>query len=314
MREKPWSDLQTLIALIALYRRLRPHLVHHVTAKPVLYGTIAARLNRVPAVVNAMMGLGDAFAADTAGDHFWRLATITLFRMFVRHPRMLIIIQNRDDLHALLQARMVAEEKVRLIRGSGVDPDYFIPSARGTPSVPTVLCTARVVVTKGIVELVEAARQLRAEGVRARFVLAGDRDTGSGKTIADASFDPWVRDGVLEYAGLVDDVRVLYAAADIACLPSWREGLPKALLEAASCALPIVTTDVPGCREVVLEGESGFLVPVRAAGPLAAALRKLIEDAELRATMGKRGRQLVIEEFSLQRVIEDTLAVYAELG
>jgi glycosyltransferase involved in cell wall biosynthesis len=313
LRRKPWSDLLTLIDLLRLYRRLRPELVHHVTFKAVLYGTIAARVNRVRAVVNAMTGLGDVFAAHGgAGDRVWRAITLALFRAFVRHPRMRVIVQNPDDLRELLAARTVREDDTVLIRGSGVDPDAFAPAVRAPNGVPVVLFAGRIVRTKGIAELVAAARLLRAGGVRARFVVAGDRDRDSGAAIPDATFDSWLPD--VEYAGFLDDVRPLYAASDVVCLPSWGgEGVPKALLEAAACALPIVTTDVPGCRDAVRDGENGLLVPPRDAPALATALRTLIEDPALRARLGRRGREIAIEEFSLQRVIGETLEVYGAL-
>lgn len=314
LRKKPWSDLLTLLDLTMLYRKVRPSLVHHVTFKAVLYGTIAARLNRLPAVVNAMTGLGDVFAANSRGDRVWRAITIFLFRLFVRHRRMRVILQNRDDVETLIGAGVVAREQTVLIRGSGVDPSYFVPVVRDGDSIPTVLCAARIVETKGIAEFVAAARVLRDRGVRARLVLAGDRDPDSGKSISDALFDEWLHDRAVEYIGMQTDMREVYAAAQIVCLPSWGgEGVPKTLIEAASCAIPIVTTDVPGCRDIVRDGENGMLVPARTVEPLAAALRKLIEDPALRRRMGDRGREIVIAEFSLQQVIDDTLRVYADL-
>jgi glycosyltransferase involved in cell wall biosynthesis len=314
LRKRPWSDLLTLIDLITLDRQIRPSLVHHVTFKAVLYGTIAARLNRVPVVVNAMTGLGDVFAANGIADQIWRTITIVLFRVFVRHRRMRIILQNEDDVETLIAAGVATRAQAILIRGSGVDPSHFVPAPRHAEAIPMVVCASRIVETKGIAEFIAAARALRKEGVLARFVLAGDRDTDSGKSISDALFDEWLHDGAVEYAGMQDDIRELYAAAQIVCLPSrGGEGVPKALIEAASCALPIVTTDVPGCRDIVRDGVNGFLVPARSVEPLAAALRTLIEDPALRDRMGRRGREIVIAEFSLQHVIDATLAVYTDL-
>lgn len=314
LRKKPWSDLQTLFDLIALYRNVKPTLVHHVTLKAVLYGTIAARVNRVPIVVNAMTGLGDVFAANGTSDRIWRAVTTYLFRMFVRHRRMRVILQNKDDAETLVEAGAVAREQTVLIRGSGVDPSYFAPTTLQEPQTAMVLCASRIVETKGIGEFVAAARALREQGVRARFVLAGDRDTSSGKSISDARFNEWLCDGEVEYLGMIDDMRDLYAQAQVFCLPSWGgEGVPKALIEAASCALPIVTTDVPGCHDVVRDGENGLLVPPRAVEPLTAALRRLIEDPALRKRLGDRGRDIVIAEYTLQHVIDATLAVYTDL-
>ena len=313
LRQKPWNDLLTLIDLIALYRRLKPSIVHHVTLKPAVYGTIAARIRRVGAVVNTIPGLGEVFVANTPADRFWRAIVLALFRTMVRHRRMKVIVQNADDLRTLLETGAVKKEQTVLIWGSGVDPDLWQlppPPSR----VPTVTCASRIVETKGIAELVAAARLLRARGVKARFLLAGDRDSGNSKAFSDATFDAWLAEGVVEYLGWRANMLEIYAETDIVCLPSWGgEGVPKTLIEASSCELPVVTTDVPGCRDLVRHGESGFVVPPRAVEPLADARQTLIEDAELRRRMGRRGREIVIERFSLAIVNEETLAVYDAL-
>ncbi len=313
LRQKPWSDLESLIDLIRLNRRLRPTLVHHVTFKAVLYGTIAARLSGARGVVNAMTGLGDVFDGQTVSDRFWMRLTIALFRTFVRHERMRVIVQNPDDLNLLVHAGAVRKDQARLIRGSGVDPDWFAPVPRPDPAVPAVMFVGRVVSSKGVPEFVEAARRLRGEGVRARFLIAGEIDRESGHALSLARIEEWQREGSIEYLGFYRDPRPLYAMADVICLPSHREGLPKALLEAASCALPIVTADTPGCREIVADGQNGLLVPIRDAVALAAAMRRLISDPALRQRMGAAGRRRVIEDFSLSSVIAQTLAVYDEI-
>lgn len=314
LRKKPWSDLLTLIDLNMLYRRIKPDIVHHVTFKAVLYGTIAARLHGIRAVVNAVTGLGEVFAADTASDRFWRALTIFLFRTFVRARHMRLLVQNEDDLRVLVETGAANAEQTVLIRGSGVDPDSFTPFSPRADGVRTVSCASRIIETKGIGDFVAAARRLRAESVHARFLLAGNRDSDSGKSIPTATFDAWLRSGDIEYLGMCDDVREVYARTDIVCLPSWGgEGVPKALIEAAACELPIVTTDVPGCSDIVRQNENGLLVPPRDIDSLVVALRTLIDDPERCRRMGKRGRELVLAEFSLSMVIEATLAVYAEL-
>jgi glycosyltransferase involved in cell wall biosynthesis len=313
MRRKPWSDLQSLFDVIRLYRRLRPALAHHVSFKAVLYGTIAARLARVRGVVNAMTGMGDVFAAHSFSDRIWRSIIIMLFRIFVRHERMIVIAQNVEDVDLMISVGVIRREQVRLIRGSGVDPDSFVRAKRKT-EIPVVAFVGRAIETKGIIEFAAAARRLREQGVRARFVVAGARDDGSGKVIPNRIFDDWISRGDIEYLGLRDDAREIYAVADIVCLPSWGgEGVPKVLIEAASCELPIVTTDVPGCHDIVRNGENGLLVAPHTVEPLAEAIRKLVDDPALRAQMGARGRQIVKEEFSLRRVVDSTLDVYAEL-
>lgn len=314
MRRKPWSDLQSILDTVRLYRALRPDLVHHVTFKAILYGTIAARIARVRAVVNAMTGLGDVFVGHAASDRAWRFVITMLFRVFVRHPRTTMIVQNEHDSEVMRENGIVSEGNVVLIRGSGVDPDVFHPIARPQRSAPVVAFVGRITETKGIGDFAAAARHLRETGVNARFVAAGMRDDGSGKVIGQRRFDEWISRGDFEYLGLREDVREVYAVADIVCLPTWGgEGVPKALIEAAACELPSVATEVPGCGDIVRNGENGFLVPPHDPARLAAALRVLIEDPESRARMGSRGRRIVIDEFSLERVVGETLGVYTRL-
>lgn len=315
IRKKPWVDLLTLLDLSTLYRKLRPSLVHHVTFKAVLYGTIAARLNGTPAVVNAMTGLGEAFASQTFADRFWRKVTTVLFRLFVNHPRMAIVLQNEDDLRLLREKKLIGRKQATVIRGSGVDPTWYAPSAtRRERSTETVVFTGRLTETKGLGDLAEAARTLRNRGRSTRFVVAGPRDPLNAKEIPNRLIDGWTRDGLIEYAGLVEDVRPTLHLADVFCLPSWGgEGVPKSLIEAASCGVPIVTTDVPGCRDIVRDGENGILVPPRRPEAIAAALETLLENPELRRDMGRRGREIVIEGFTLERVVRETLGLYCGL-
>lgn len=314
LRRKPWSDLQSLVDLLRLNRKLRPSLVHHVTFKAVLYGTIAARIAGARAIVNAMTGLGEVFDQATRTDRFWVRVTLGLFRRFVHHDRMAVILQNPDDLELLVGEGALRRDQARLIRGSGVDPEVFCPVKREPSAIPLILFIGRVISTKGVREFVEAARRLRSRGVGARFALAGELDDGSGRAMARDEVDAWERAGIIEYLGFHRDPRPIYALADVVCLPSYRvEGLPKVLLEAASCEIPIVTTDTPGCREIVVDGENGILVPPRDAEAVAAALKRLIDDPALRGRMGKRGRQKVIEEFSIEQVIAETLTVYRDV-
>lgn len=311
---RPWGELLTFLDLLRLYRSTRPQLVHHVTFKPILYGTFAARLAGVPAVVNSMPGLGDAHTSDSPRDRLWVWASNLALKWFARHPRMRWILQNRDDLATLEQAGVMRESEVVLIPGAGVDTEAFQPAKRERPEAPPVVAyVGRVVYAKGLREFVGAARRLRAGGVRARFVIAGGLDAGSLTAIDETTLAEWTRDGVVEYAGHLDDVRPLLATVDIVCLPSYREGMPKSLLEAAACGLPVVATDVPGCRDVVVEGDTGYLVPPRDVEKLAEALAKLIRNPDLRARMGARGRARVIERFTARSSIERTLRVHEEL-
>lgn len=307
----PLREAGTFMELLRLYRRLRPDIAHHVTIKPVLYGGVAARTTNVPVVVHAVSGLGYVFLADGIAGALTRRSVRLAYRLALRHPNQAVIFQNADDLGTFVSHDIVQPDDAVLVRGSGVDTDVFTPSQlpiRADP--PVVVLAARMLRHKGVDEFVTAARILKASGVRARFVLVGATDAGNPSAISADRLASWASEGIVEWWGHRDDIASIFQQASIACLPSYREGLPKVLLEAAACGLPIVTTDVPGCRDVVSR-ENGILVPRGSTNELAAALAQLIANHELRAQMGARGRDMVIREFHLDRVIRDTLAVYA---
>ena len=304
------NPLLEFLGLLLLYRRERPDIVHHIALKPVLLGALACRLAGLQAQVNAVAGLGWLFISRS---RMARLVSPMIRWMLARllsAPRCLVIVQNPDDAELLKQAG-VPESHLRMIRGAGVDTCEFSPSPESPEPICVVLAT-RILWDKGVGEFVEAARQLKQDGVKARFVLVGEPDPDNPASVPEATLHAWQEEKVVEWWGHRDDMSTVFQAAHVVCLPSYREGLPKVLLEAAACARPIVTTDVPGCREVVREGENGLLVPVRDAQALADALLRLINNSELRAKMGKRSREIAVEEFSLEYVIAETLNIYKE--
>jgi glycosyltransferase involved in cell wall biosynthesis len=308
----PFAELRTLADLVRLYRRVRPDVVHHVTTKPVLYGTLAARFTRVPAVVDALTGLGHVFIAEDLRHRLLRRAILGAYRLSLRHRNMRVIFQNDHDRRIFTSAGTLRDEDTVLVRGSGVDAAAFQPR---TPEerIPTVVFPARMLFTKGVREMLAAAEMLRKDGVKARFILVGESDPDNPASLQDDELREWERRGIVEYWGRRNDMPAVYAEADVVCLPSYREGMPKSLLEAAACGLPAVTTDVPGCRDVVVEGETGFIVPHGDAAALAAALRKLIGDASLRQRLGGNARRHFLEHFQLSRVIGETLRIYDQL-
>lgn len=302
----PLRELGTLLRLIAAYRRLAPTLVHQVAMKPVLYGSLAALFAGRPRVVNALAGMGWLFTgAARGGVRAWVARALGALL-----GRGMAIVQNPDDA-ALLGALGVPEGRIRRIPGAGVDLDRFRPCPE-PPGPVTVVLPARLLWDKGVGEFVAAARLLRDRGVAARFVLAGRPDPANPASVSPKDVQAWVDEGVVEALGWVDDMAALWAQSHIACLPSYREGMPKALLEAAACGRPIVTTDAIGCREVVRDGVEGLLVPVRDVGRLADALQRLIEDPALRVRLGAAARARAEGEFGLDAVIRATLAVYRE--
>lgn len=307
------NPFREVLALVRLYLRERPDIVHHVALKPVVFGTLAAWISQVPTHVNAVAGLGSLFTSSTGMTSLIRPLVRWTLAWLLRSRGSLTIVQNVDD-RALLICSHLPESRLRLIRGAGVDTNSFSPRTKPFEVVCIVLA-ARMLWAKGIGEFIEAARLLAWTGVKARFLLVGDPDANSPASVPVATLRDWHGKNGVEWWGHREDMPAVFHMAHIACLPSYyREGLPKVLLEAAACGLPIVTTDAPGCREIVRDGDNGFLVPVRDAQSLAVALRSLIDDVALRARMGQRAREIVLAEFSQERVIAETLAVYRELA
>ncbi|HHT9146927.1 MAG: glycosyltransferase family 4 protein [Syntrophales bacterium] len=309
----PLSELAVLTRLIVVYRKEKPDLVHHVAMKPVLYGSLAARLSGVPRVVNALAGLGYVFTSDQPKARLLRLAIGSAFRGLLNSRRSRLILQNQDDRSLFIRKRFINEERIRLIRGSGVDTSVFSPTPEPA-GIPVVLLASRMLWDKGIKEFVEATRQLKTRGVDARFVLVGDTDPHNPSAISKEQLTTWQSEGVIEWWGHREDMPMVFSKSHIICLPSfYGEGVPKVLIEAAACGRPIVTTNTPGCREIVKNGENGLLVPVRNTLDLADAIQSLIENPELRQKMGARGREIVVSEFAIEKVISETMTVYEEL-
>jgi glycosyltransferase involved in cell wall biosynthesis len=308
----PLREIATIVEIIGIYRRLRPDIVHHVALKPVLYGGLAARLLRVPAVVNALMGLGYIFSSGDLKARLLRPLVEIAYRGLLNARNSHLIVQNPDDRDLLTGRRLVAPNRIVLIRGSGVDLLAFdeVPEPAG---VPLVILPARMLRDKGVEEFVVAARLLKQQGVSARFALVGDPDPDNPASIPEATLKGWQAQGAVEYWGWRNDMTQVYRECNLVVLPAYREGLPKALIEAAACARAIITCDVPGCREVVRHEDNGLLVPVQDPIALMDAMRRLIREPSTRHRMGARGRARAEEKFSIEKVVQETLNVYQEL-
>jgi glycosyltransferase involved in cell wall biosynthesis len=308
----PWKELGTIKTLYRLYRQVRPDLVHHLRLKPVLYGGLAAYAARVPAVVGLLTGLGYVFTAETGKARMIRKAVVASCKIAFRRSNQRVIFQNPDDRSVFVQNQILPSHKTVLIKGSGVDVKTWVPTPEPDGTAVVVLA-ARMLLDKGIVEFVEAARSLRASGVSARFVLVGETDPGNPTAVSVDQLRRWADAGHVEWWGKRDNMQEVLAQSHVVCLPSLREGVPKVLIEAAACGRPIVATDAPGCREIVRHGKNGLLVPVKNSTALADALRVMVQNPDVRHTMGRKGREIVVEEFSSERVINETLNVYREL-
>lgn len=302
-------ELDVIRRLVRIYRTECPDLVHQFALKPILYGTIAARLAGVKTIVNAPVGMGYVFSSRKWKARFIRPLVILSYRWLMNPPRSWVVLENPDDERLLIGLWIANARHTRVIRGAGVDLQRFAVGPEPEGGVLVVLA-ARMLWDKGVGEFVEAAQLLRSAGVSARFVLVGDADTANPAAIPESQLSAWQAEGLVEWWGHRDDMPKVLSQAHIVCLPSYREGLPKVLIEAAASGRAIVATDVPGCREIVCHGENGLLVPARDARALAEALKQLILDPSLRQRMGKRGREIAEAEFSVERVNNETLALY----
>ncbi len=304
----PLRALRLTLDLWKLMRQLRPDVVHLVTIKPVMLGGLAAQLAGVPGVVAAISGLGYVFTAEGLKATLRRWVVSAMYRWVLVRPPVKVIFQNADDRDLLQRHAGVRPEQSVLVRGSGLDIQRW-PMQPFPPGPPVVMMAARLLRDKGVREFVAAARLLKGHA-GSRFVLVGDVDPGNPSSLSRSQVEAWVTEGVVEWWGHRQDICSAFADAHIAVLPSYREGLPKVLIEAAASGRAVVTTDVPGCRDAVLAGTTGLLVPPRDAQALANAIRQLLDAPETMRQMGRAGRLFAEKTFDIQHVVKSHLALY----
>lgn len=292
--------------------RLRPSILHLVTIKPVIYGGLAARFAPVKGVVAAVSGLGFVFLKRGMKANLIRAVVVLLYRLALKKKDLKVIFQNSDDCEKLVSLNIISYSKTILIRGSGVDLSlcYPQPEAAGTP---VVTFAARLLRDKGVEHFVDAARILRQRGVNARFLLAGDIDPGNPSSISHDDIFQWRTEQIVEWIGYSHDICQVFAESHVVVLPSYREGLPKVLVEAAACGRAIVTTDVPGCRDAIDSNVTGLLVPARDVVALSDAIQQLVEYPELRRRFGRAGRALAEREFSIESIVQQHMNIYLTL-
>lgn len=311
----PFAALRLTYALFRLFRRVRPDLVHLVTIKPVLLGGIAARIAAVPAVVAAVSGLGFVFVSSGWQARFRRGVVGFLYRVALSHRRLKVIFQNAQDADTIMRSARLAARQVTLVPGSGVDLERFRP-AQDWNARPVVVMASRLLRDKGVFEFVQAAKTLRCAGYgeqRVRFVLVGETDAGNPASLSTAELHEIAREGAVECLGHRGDMDRLLSEAHVVVLPSYREGMPKVLLEAAAAGCAVVTTDVPGCRDAIVPEETGVLVPAKDAEALVKAIESLILDPERCRGLGQSGRTLAEARYDVLSVVARHLEIYASL-
>ncbi len=308
-----WQEWKTLRAIFKLYKKLKPDLVQNITIKPVLYGGIVARFFPIPARVSLIPGLGYVFSASSHKARILQFALRFFYPIALNHGNHRVIVQNPDDKATLLQGKMVKPQYVCVILGSGVDLKQF--TVTPLPEKPVVTLAARLVKEKGIYEFIAAAKAMQQLGIEAKFLLVGDSDEGNYSAIPSAELKAWHQSGLIEWHPWRRDMDVILQQTQIFCFPSYfAEGVPKVLLEAAASGRPIITLDKPGCREVVKQGENGYLVTEGNQAELNQRLKSLLEDPERCRTMGLAGRKRCEALFSLEKINHETLALYAMLS
>lgn len=305
----PWLDLRLFGVLLSLFWRLHPDVVHLVTIKPVIYGGLAARCLRLPGVVMAISGLGSVFIKKGALSRVLQGLVMRLYRHSVGGGHVRVIFQNQDDLELFKSFTGIQDTRTVLIPGSGVPLSVYryLPEPDG-PVVVTM--AARLLVDKGVFEFVEAAQRLHASGVVARFRLAGVIDPDNPSSCTAEDLQRWRTQGAVELLGHCADIPALFSESHIVVLPSYREGMPKVLLEAAACGRAVITTDVAGCRDAIEAGVTGLLVAARDVGGLADAIRTLIENSKARLEMGEAGRRKAEREFDIAQVVSQHMQLY----
>ncbi|MEI9951388.1 MAG: glycosyltransferase family 4 protein [Pseudomonadota bacterium] len=308
---EPVGELRVIAELVRLYRRIKPDVVHHIALKPVLYGALAARIARVPCVVGTVTGLGYSFIPGGVSRRVLKTVISMALRVALSgggHTT----FENPDDRDFFLKEKLVSADHSSVITGSGVDVNEFTVHVE-PGGTPVVLVGTRMLWDKGLGELIVAAKALRAEGLQFRLLFAGAPDAKNPACIPEQQLLAWQNEGVIEWLGMRGDMPQLLAQCHIACLPSYREGLPVFLAEAAASGRPSVTTDVPGCRTAVLHEQTGLLVPVRESAGLADALRRLLLEPELRARLGRQARAFAEENLSGEKVSAAFLDLYGAL-
>ena len=308
----PIKEFKSIYHIVKTVRKVNPDLLYAVAIKPVFYTILSKLFFNIKGVVLALAGLGYIFRSNKITAKFIRFFVVWMFRIFSAGSNVRLIVQNKDDIKLLINLKLLSSEKIRLIRGAGVNTTDFY-SKNLSRKTPLIILPGRMLWDKGVGDFVRCAKRFYNLKINVRFALIGEPDEHNPESVPEQQLKEWEESGCIEYWGKKENMAEVYNMADLVCFPSYHEGLPLALLEAASCELPIVAYDVSGCREVVRDNENGFLVPFRDENGLFLAITKLIESPDLRRKMGLLGRQIVMENFTDNIVNSETIKVWEEI-
>jgi len=303
----PIKDLRLFFEYFLLFRRLKPDLVINFTIKPNIYGSISAGLLGIQSI-SVITGLGYVFIRES-----WLTKLVKLLYWIAFRFNRAVVFLNFEDLNTL---RNVSKEKSFLIESEGVDIKYFDPNLcrEVRKDEFTFLFVGRLLTDKGIYELIKAFEKLKKEKPKVKLIIVGRPDEGNPNSVNKGELEKWMKEGLIELHGFQEDVRPFYYMADCVVLPSYREGIPRVLLEAMAMEKPIITTDAPGCRNVCVDGVNGFLVKPRDVESLYLAMKKAVEmgEAELRK-MGKKGREIVEQKYEISKIVSEYVKIIEEV-
>ena len=307
-----FNDLKTFFNIWSFFKKEKPDIVHLVTIKPYLYGGIISRLAGIKSTVSAVTGLGSLFLQDNLSNKIIRLILFPIFKTAFNHTNQKIILQNNDDANFLIKWGVLSTNKIKIIKGSGVNLNNFTELEEKS-GLPTVCLASRLLKDKGIYDFISAAKIIKDRKINVKFLIAGNLDlmNPSGLNINDLKRIK--EENYVEVVGYERNIANLYSRSHIICLPSYREGLPKSLVEAAAAGRAVVTTDVPGCRDAIIVNKTGLLVPLKNPKKLADAIQFLIENPQQRIAMGKAGRILAEKEFSIEKIVKNHLDIFKVL-
>ncbi|MDC0940520.1 glycosyltransferase family 4 protein [Candidatus Pelagibacter sp.] len=309
----PIKELKAIFLIWKFFKKEKPDIAHLIAIKPNLYGGIISLVTGVPALVSAVSGLGTLFISKNLIIKIIRLSIYPFFKLSFNHPNQVVIVQNKDDSRKLVKWGVLNPSKIKLIKGSGVNLKNFKKLAE-PKGVPVVSFAARLLVDKGVYEFVSAGKILKKRGVKAKFFLAGNLDNQNPTGLNQLDLDRIKNEASwIKILGFQKNISKLFSRSHIVCLPSYREGFPKTLIEAAASSRAVVTTDVPGCRDAIIPFKTGLLVPKKNSAKLADAIQWLIENPIDRVKMGKEGRKLAEKEFFIDKIIQHHLDIYKNL-
>ena len=307
------KNMKSFFYIWRFFKRERPDIVHLITIKPYLFGGIIARLIGVPCLVSAVSGLGTLFVHKDLKSRFLRALVYPLYKFAFKHLNQVVIFQNKDDAKKLVNWGVVNSKKIKLIKGSGVRLENFT-NLNENKGIPTVCFASRLLVDKGVYEFISAATLIKKKkDIKAKFFLAGDLDEKNPTGLNKNDLDKIKDRGFVEILGYQKDIPRLFAKSNIICLPSYREGFPKTLMEAAAARRAVITTNVPGCRDAIIPNKTGLLVPVKNSRALANAIEDLIKNSKKRLKMAKAGRELAEREFAIENIVNAHIKIYESL-